>query len=261
MKKGICIGCLPGALGDEEKLRLVKDAGYDGVEINTYEDMAACERFTALARRIGVELHSVMASGHWSYPLSSSDEETRQKGLENIRRSVDTAVICGASTVLVVPGVVNERQPYAEAYAVALRSMRELAAYAGERGVRLAVENVWNRFLLSPMEMQRFIAEIDSPSVGVYFDTGNILMYGYPQAWLRELGSLVLKVHVKDFDLNTRQFKHLLQGSVNWGEVRAALLEIGYNDYLTAELSPYPAYPDQMVRDTAVHIDRILRGE
>jgi hexulose-6-phosphate isomerase len=261
MKKGICIGCLPGDLSDEEKLRLAKGAGYDGVEVNTYEDLRAAEQFAALARQIGVELPSVMASGHWKFPLSSADEETRQQGLANIRLSVDTAVVCGGSTVLVVPGVVNERQPYRDAYRIALDSMREMAAYAGEHGIKLAVENVWNRFLLSPMEMQRFVEEIGSPHVGVYFDTGNILAYGYPQTWIRELGSLILKVHVKDFDLNSRQFKHLLQGSVNWPEVRAALREIGYDDYLTAELPLYPTYPDQMVRDTARHIERIVRGE
>src|ERR671917_2058230 len=104
MKKGICIGCLPGDLDDRGKLELAKRAGYDGVEVNTFEDMDACRRFTALAREGGVELPSVMASGHWKFPLSSDDEETRQAGLKNIRLSVDTAVICGASTVLVVPG-------------------------------------------------------------------------------------------------------------------------------------------------------------
>jgi hexulose-6-phosphate isomerase len=261
MKKGICIGCLPGTLSDEEKLRLAKEAGYDGVEVNTFEDLRAAEQFAETARRIGVELPSVMASGHWKFPLSSADEETRQQGLANIRLSVDAAVVCGGTTVLVVPGVVNEKQLYADAYRIALQSMQEMAAYAGERGIKLAVENVWNRFLLSPMEMQQFVQEIASPHVGVYFDTGNILIYGYPQSWIRELGSMILKVHVKDFDVSSRQFKHLLQGSVNWVEVRAALLEIGYDDYLTAELPLYPAYPDQMVRDTSVHIDRIMRGE
>jgi hexulose-6-phosphate isomerase len=261
MKKGICIGCLPGDLSDEGKLQLAKRAGYHGIEVNTFEDMDACRRFAALAKQIGVELPSVMASGHWKYPLSSADEATRQSGLANIRLSVDTAVICGGSTVLVVPGVVNETQPYRQAYEIALKSMRELAPYAAEKGVRLAVENVWNRFLLSPMEMQRFVEEIGAPNVGVYFDTGNILAYGIPQLWIRELGKQILKVHVKDFDTNTRQFKHLLQGSVNWKEIRAALLEIGYDDYLTAELPLYPSYPDQMVLDTSAHIDRIIQGE
>src|SRR5262245_60639229 len=171
MKKGICIGCLPGNLADTEKLKLAKEAGYDGVEVNTCEDLRAAEQLVGVARQVGIELPSVMASGHWKFPLSSPDEQTRQQGLANIRLSVDTAVVCGSTTVLVVPGVVNEKQPYADAYRIALQSMQELAAYAGDHGIKLAVENVWNRFLLSPMEMQRFIQEIGSPHVGVYFDT------------------------------------------------------------------------------------------
>lgn len=261
MKKGICIGCLPGDRTDETKLQLAKEAGFDGVEINTYDDLDACRRLSEVARRLGVELHSVMASGHWTFPLSSRDEETRQKGLANLRQSVETALVCGATTVLVVPGVVQAEQPYRETYEIALGSMRELARYAGERGIRLGVENVWNRFLLTPMEMARFLDEIDSPHVGLYFDCGNILAYGYPQQWIRELGSCLIKVHVKDFESSTRQWKYLLQGSVDWKAVRAALREVGYDDYLTAEMSPYPQFGDQMARDTATHLDRIIQAE
>jgi hexulose-6-phosphate isomerase len=261
VKKGICIGCLPGDLSDEAKLHLAKDAGFDGVEINTFEDLDACRRLTAVARRLGIELHSVMASGHWTYPLSSRDESVRRKGIENIQQSVETALVCGANSVLVVPGVVQPDQPYGETYEIALSSMRELAWYAGERNMRLGVENVWNRFLLTPMEMGRFLSELNSPHVGLYFDCGNILAYGYPQQWIRELGPHLVKVHVKDFESSTRQWKYLLQGSVDWKAVRAALAEVGYDDYLTAEMGPYPVFPDQMARDTSAHLSRIIRGE
>ncbi|MBI3911835.1 MAG: sugar phosphate isomerase/epimerase [Armatimonadetes bacterium] len=261
MKKGICIGCLPRDASLAEKLRLAKRAGYDGVEINTLASAAEREEYAALAREIGIELPSVMASGHWQYPLSSDNEETRQAGLANIRASVDTAAAVGAATVLVVPGVVNDTQPYASAYEIALRSVRELAPYAAARRIRLGVENVWNRFLLSSREMGQFLAEVNSPAVGLYFDCGNIMAYGYPQLWLRELRQWLLKVHVKDFDTNTRQFRHLLQGNVPWKEVHAALVEADYHDYLTVELPPYPAYGDQMVFDSARQLDRIIAGE
>ena len=261
MKKGICIGCLPGELSDEAKLHLAKDAGYDGVEINTFDDLDACRRLTEVAQRLGIELHSVMASGHWTYPLSSRDETVRRKGIANIQQSVETALVCGAKTVLVVPGVVQPDQPYGETYEIALNSMRELAWYAGERSMRLGIENVWNRFLLTPREMGQFLSELNSPHVGLYFDCGNILAYGYPQQWIRELGSHLVKVHVKDFESGSRQWKYLLQGSVDWKAVRAALSEVGYDDYLTAEMGPFPVFPDQMARDTAAHLDRIIRGE
>ena len=261
MKKGICIGSLPKDWSLEDRLALAARAGYHGVEIGTLEEPAERERAAAAARAAGVELPSIMASGHWANPLSSPDEETRRNGIQNIRDSVDTAVAVGASVVLVVPAVVNDTQLYRDAYAVSLRSMRELAPYAAERGVRLGVENVWNRFLLTPREMRQYLDELDAPNVGLYFDCGNILNYGYPQTWIREMGDRIIKVHVKDFDVNTRQFRHLLQGSVNWAEVRAALREIGYDDYLTVELPLYPTYGDQMVIDSSHHLDRIIAGE
>jgi L-ribulose-5-phosphate 3-epimerase len=260
MKKGICYGSLPGNWSDEEKFRLVKRAGYDGIEINTLDTPEDRKRFAALARDNGLELHGVMASGHWQHPLSSADEATRQAGLANLRASIDTAQAVGAATVLTVPGVINDKQPYQQTYDIALKSLREGAAYAQERGIILGVENVWNRFLLTPKEMAEFISAANSPNVGLYFDCGNILNYGYPQSWIRELGRLIRKVHVKDFDSSTRQFRHLLQGSVNWPEVRSALKEVGYDGYLTAELPLYPTYPDQMVLDTSHHLDRIIAG-
>jgi L-ribulose-5-phosphate 3-epimerase len=157
--------------------------------------------------------------------------------------------------------VVNERQSYSSTYEIALQSMREAAAYAESHGIRLGVENVWNRFLLTPREMGRFLTEIGSRNVGLYFDCGNILAYGYPQTWIRELGTSLVKVHVKDFESPTRQWRHLLQGSVPWLEVREALREVGYDDYLTAELPLYPQFADQMVFDTANHLTRIIAGE
>ena len=240
---------------------MVKRAGYDGIEINTQEGVGERETLLALAQEVGLELPSVMHTALWQKPLSSPDEETRQAGLANLRSSIDTARAVGATTVLVVPAVVTETQPYRETYEISRRSMREIAPYAEEQNIQLAVENVWNRFLLSPKEMQEFIDEVGSSHVGVYFDCGNILSYGYPQQWIRELGPLIRKVHVKDFDSQTRTFRHLLQGSVNWKEVRLALQEIGYDDYLTAELPLYTSYGDQMVLDTSRHIDRIIAGE
>lgn len=260
MKKGICYGCLPRDWPDEEKFRLVKRAGYDGIEINTLDDHDERRRISALAHEFGLELPSVMHTALWQKPLSSPEEATRQAGLENLRCTIDTARDVGATTVLVVPAVVTETQPYHQVYELSLHSMREIAPYAEDQNIQLAVENVWNRFLLSPKEMGDFLREVDSPNVGLYFDCGNILAYGYPQLWIRELGPWIRKVHVKDFDLQTRTFKHLLQGSVNWKEVRLALQEIGYDDYLTAELPLYPTYSDQMVLDTSHHIDRIIAG-
>ncbi len=266
MKKGIVFGCVPAKAGakdltPEDRLRLARDAGFEGVEVGTYDDLGECERLAAQARGIGIEIHSVMASGHWGFPLSSLDEETRQKGLANIRQSVDTARVSGADTVLVVPGVVNEATPYEAAWDTSLKSMRELAPYAEKNGIVLAVENVWNKFLLTPREMLQFMAACESPAVAAYFDVGNILIYGYPDQWIRSLGTQLRKVHLKDFEIATRSWKTLLQGNVPWDRVRQALLDVKYTGYCSVELPPYNAYPDQFVYDCARQVERIFAGE
>jgi L-ribulose-5-phosphate 3-epimerase len=260
MKVGICYGCLPGGLSDEAKMDLLKAAGYDGTEVNTYDDLEQARRVNDLARERGLEIHSVMASGHWQWPLSDPDEETRQKGLANIRQSVETALVCGADTVLVVPAVVKEDSDYTVVWDTALKSMRELAGYAQERGVVLAVENVWNKFLLTPREMVQFIEAVGSPAVAAYFDTGNIMAYGFPQVWIRALKGRLQRVHVKDFHSGTMQFRMLLQGSVNFPAVRTALQAVGYDGYLSAELPLYSHYPEQGIHDIAAQIRRIIAG-
>lgn len=261
MKKGICYGTFSQTMPDEEKFALAKRAGFDGVEIHTLDTAAERDRIREIAQKAGVELPSVMPTGVWEAPLSSADEGQRQAGIERIRLSIDTAKAIGATTVLVVPATVDGKQAYASVYERSLRSLRELAPYAANHGIQLAIENVWNRFLLTPREMAGFIEAIGEPNVGLYFDCGNILQYGYPELWIRELGSLLRKVHVKDYDANSRQWRYLLQGTVNWPEVRKALREVGYDDYLTAEMSLYPTYGDQMLFDTSRQMDRIIAGE
>ena len=261
MKKGICIGCLPRDWSTEEQFGLAARAGYHGVEVNGVADPGERERLRAAADTAGLELPSVVGSTHWQFPLSSDDEDVHRQGLQGMRDSIDTALAVGAGVVLMVPAVITNTQPYAQAYEISVRSLRELATYAAEREIRIGVENVWNRFLLTSREMRQYLDDVGAPNVGLYFDCGNILNYGYPEAWIRELGERIIKVHVKDFDSSTRQFRHLLQGSVNWSEVRLALREIGYDDYLTVELPLYPSYPDQMVIDSSHHLDRIIAGE
>ncbi|HEV2474771.1 MAG TPA: sugar phosphate isomerase/epimerase family protein [Chthonomonadales bacterium] len=260
MKKGICYGSLPQDWSDRDKLLLAKSAGFHGVEVTTLPDAKRCEEMADLAREIGIEIPSVMPSGAWEYPLSSPDESTRSKGKECLKEAIRTAAALKAATVLLVPGSLSSSQSYAQAYRSALEGVTEIARFAQEMDIQLAIENVWNRMLLSPKEMAEFVTATGCPNVGVYFDCGNIVAYGHPQSWIRELGPLIRKVHVKDFDSGSRQFRHLLQGSVPWTEIRTALLEIGYDDYLTAELPLYSSYPDQMVFDTSNQMDRIIAG-
>jgi len=260
MKKGICLGSLPGSLSALEKFQLAKDAGFDGVEIKTCETDDEVKELHEAAKTTGLEIPSIMGGLQWQFPLSDPDPEVRQKGIDGMKRSIEQAVIVGADTVLLVPGVVNEKTTYEEALERSAASTKELVPLAEEKKVFVGVENVWNKFLLSPTEMISFIDGIGSEYVQAYFDAGNILIYGYPQQWIRSLGKRIKKVHVKDFKLKTKDFVYLLEGDVPWPEVTKALREVGYDSYVTAELPPYPQHPEQMVYDTSAALDRILAG-
>ena len=163
----------------------------------------------------------------------------------------------GADTVLLVPAVVNENTRYADAYTRSQQHIRKLLPHAERLKVVIAVENVWNNFLLSPLEFARYIDEFRSPWVKAYFDVGNVLAYGWSEDWIRTLGKRIHRVHLKDFRRGPRQFVNLLEGDVNWREVRRALEEVGYTGYLTAELG---GGDRDYLRDLAQRIERIIQG-
>ena len=257
MKKGICYGSVPGAT-PSEKLELCREAGLEGVEIPTFETKDETLQVKAAADELGIEIHSVMGGIHWKCPLSSTDEGTRRQGVEGIKHAVEVAAWAGADDVLVVPGVCTEDDSYAACWDISVKSIREIIPTAEKHNIMLLVENVWNKFLLSPLEARDFVDAFDHELVAAYFDVGNILLYGFPHHWIETLGKRIRKVHVKDFDAGTRQFVSLLTGSVDYPRVVAALRGFGYEDYLTAELSPYSQYPRQFVLDTGQHLQRII---
>jgi hexulose-6-phosphate isomerase len=260
VKKGICYDLLPTSLSEKARLELAKDSGFDGVELSQDADLQATVRRAELARDAGLEIASVMCTTHWSLPLSSTDEQVRRQGVAGAQAGLEQCHAIGAPVLLVVPGVVTEDVRYTAAYEIAQRSLRELAPIAESLGVIIAIENVWNKFLLSPKEMRDFIDSFETPFIQAYFDVGNILLYGYPHQWIEKLAGRIQKVHVKDFDVNTRQFVGLLQGSVDFPRVINALRGVGYDDYLTAEVTPYPQYPEQFVRDTGAQLNAIIHS-
>lgn len=261
MKKGIYYGSLPSKLSLEERFALAKRAGLDGVEIpSSFDTQEEVEQLRAIAEKAGIELHSVMASTHWQFPLSSTDETVRTQAVEGIQHALWVAKWAGADTVLVVPAVVTEDVSYAAAWEISQKSLRELLPTAEETGIRMAIENVWNKFLLSPLEMRDYIDSFEHELIRAYFDVGNILIYGYPHQWIEILGERICKVHIKDFNVQKRDFVPLLTGNVDFPRVMNALRGIGYDDYLTAELASYPQYPEQMVLDTGAHLQCILES-
>ena len=271
MKKSINIGVI-GNRDFKEGLKIIKEAGFEAVELNYTEEMEKkgkeyIKSLRDTVLREGLEIASLLTGQFWQYPLTSNNPEKRKKGEDLLTRSIEVCEIFETDALLVVPGVVGtlwsseERVQYDVAYERAQESIRKVVPLAEKKGVYICVENVWNKFLLSPVEMKRFVEEIDSEYVAVYFDVGNILVIGYPEDWIRILGRKIKRIHLKDFKLsvgNIGGFCDLLEGDVNWQEVIKALKEVGYNSYLTAEIGPYKQFPETVIYNTSLAIDKIL---
>jgi L-ribulose-5-phosphate 3-epimerase len=268
MLKGINQWCYPVGTSLEDVFTYSKDAGFDAVELNLYEDDGIgltlsttnqeAENILKLAQSYNLRLCSLSTSLLWGAPLSSNDENVREHGRNVVKKQIDLASLMGMDTILVVPGVVNETTSYEDCYTNSQNEIKRLAEYAEVKGVHIGIENVWNKFLLSPLEMKHFVDEVGSDFTGVYFDVGNVLQFGYPEQWIRILGNRIRKVHVKDFNTkigNRTGFGPLLSGDVNWQAVMEALREIGYDDLITSEITPYGTSPNQLAIDTARHMD------
>ena len=223
-----------------EKFQAAKDAGFDGVEV-----MSHLNREEVLNARTatGLEIPSVCGEMHWKYLLSDPDPAVREKGVEALRLSLQDANAYGADTVLLVPGRVTEDVTYDECWTRSVEEIKKVIPLAKELKIKIGIENVWNNFLLSPMEAATYVDQFRSVFVGFYFDCGNILNYGWPEQWIKILRNRIAKVHIKEFskkqaDSQGRSagFKvNLLEGDINWGKVMAALDKIGYGGWTTIE--------------------------
>jgi hexulose-6-phosphate isomerase len=255
-KKAVITGMLPKELSDPDKFALAKDCGYDGLESGPMEDLSQAEVFGQQARDAGVPIHSIIYGG-WGAPLSDPDPAIQEKGRGEVEQALRCAKAMGADNVLLVPAVVKANVRYFEAYERSQQHIRSLIPVAEDLGVVITVENVWNDFLLSPLEFARYVDEFDSPFVQAYFDVGNIVALGYPQDWIRTLGTRIMKVHLKDFKRDTREWTNLLEGSVDWPEVRKAFAEIGYEGYVTSELK---GGDEAYLRDLSERMSKIAAG-
>lgn len=245
LKKALGYGMIKEELSLVDKFKLAKDVGFDGIELNTPTEFKISELIAA-KEASGIELPTVVNKDHWSAPLSDPDPAVREKCIQSVAQSLREVKELGGDTVLVVPGVVNENVSYEQAYITSQNSIRALIPYAEETGMQIGLENVWNNFLISPMEAKRYIDEINHPLVGWYFDVGNILRYGWPEHWIRTLHSRIMKLHIKEYSrelMNTRGLWEgfnidLLKGDNNWPVVMQAISEINHQGgWLTAEVS------------------------
>lgn len=236
LKKGLGYGMITADIPLLDKFKMVKDIGFDGIEFNAPVDIPISELLDA-KNKTGIELPSVVNKDHWSKPLSDPDPKIRQACIESVAKSLEEVKALGGDTVLVVPGVVNDKIPYEQAYNTALESIRKLIPFVEKTGMHIGLENVWSNFILSPVEARNFVDEINHPLIGWYFDIGNILRYGWPEHWIKTLNSRIVKLHVKEFSreiMNTKGLRsgfnvELLEGDNNWPVVMQAVSEINYS--------------------------------
>lgn len=261
IKKGIMWGTV-GLKGSVlEKMKAIKEAGFEGTEMMSHMNQ---EEVLRGRDETGLIIPSVCGSLHWAKPLSHPDPKVRAEGLAALEQTLRDGKRYGASSVLLVPAVVNKEVAYTEAWTRSQAEIRKAIPLAEELGVKIACENVWNDFLLTPLEAARYVDEFNSPAVGWHFDVGNSLNYGWPEQWIRILGQRIQKLHIKEFSRKQRDdqglwkgFKvPLLEGDNDWPAVMRALDDIGYHGWGIAE-QPGADSPEGL-KDISERMSRIF---
>ena len=274
MKKGINIWAFSSA-DLASNFDVARDAGFEGVELaldeagavgldSSRDELSAVKE---LAVEKQIELYSLATGLYWKYSMTSDDPATRAKAEDVVVRQLEAAAALGCDTILVIPGMVaglspgGEVVPYDVVYERAYEAISRLAPRARSLGVAIGLENVWNGFFLSPLEMRDFVDKINNPFVKVYFDVGNVIREGYAEQWINILAGRIAKVHFKDYKraVGTLDgFCDLLSGDVDYPAVVAALSAIRYDDWVTAEVFPYRNHPEALIYGASAAMDRIL---
>ncbi|HEV2424598.1 MAG TPA: sugar phosphate isomerase/epimerase family protein [Terriglobia bacterium] len=260
VKKGILVDMLPKGLSYTDRFKLARNVGFEALQVNTTPKPADALEIKRAAETAGMRIDSVMNMDHWKYPLSSADPKVVEKSLEGMRTSLHNANSWGARYVLLVPAVVNAEISYRDAWKRSQAQIRKLVPLAEQLKVVIALEEVWNKFLLSPLEFATYVDEFHSPWVKAWFDVGNVVLYGYPQDWIRTLGNRIVDMHVKDFKRRDDgyQWVNLGDGDVDWPEVRKALREIHYSGTVITELD---GGDEAYLRDLSQRFDRLVIGK
>jgi hexulose-6-phosphate isomerase len=282
MKKSINLWAFPypDRMSLKECFQLAKDAGFDGIELNydlesDLSPKSGPKEFAAIrkeAERIGIAISGLCSFLFWPYPLTSNDPQERARGMELAVKMTEAAHHLGTENLLVVPGAVH--MPWREDHSPtpndtcdqrARRAIAKLLPLAEKLKVHLNMENIFfNGYLMTPMEMNDFVDHFDSEYVQVHFDTGNIMLFQFPEHWIPALGKRIRNVHLKEFtkkgtDHSLESFRPLLDGTTNWPAVIEAFDAVDYRGYLTFEyFHPYAHYPEALIHQTSDSLDRML---
>lgn len=244
-----------------EKCKAIKAAGYAGIEPNSHMDRK--EVLDAM-KATGLKASSVCNSKHWELPMSHPDADVRRKGIDAMIVAMEDAAAYGTDAVLLVPGRVDVNTSYEDCWKRSTECVKELVPIAEKMKIKICIENVWNDFLLSPIEMKMYLKQFDSPYVRMYFDCGNILVYGWPEQWIATLGNLIGRIHIKEFSRQKADKEgrwagfgvQLTEGDVRWQEVMAEIRRSYNGGWLTTEQGSSKT-PDEL-KDLSGRLDKIL---
>lgn len=236
LRKAVMLGMVGEGDSILDKFTILRDCGFAGVEVDSPSKLSPDELLAA-QEKTGIKIHGLVNSVHWSIPLNSPDATARAKCVDAIRTNIADATKFGATSILLVPAVVRDGMPYDEAYRVTQEELRKVLPEAEHASVKISIENVWNNFLLSPLEAARYVDELHSTAAGWHFDIGNVINTGYPDQWIRVLGARIQRLHIKDFSRKKRDAEGLWkgfsvelgEGDAGWAKVMAALDHIGYS--------------------------------
>jgi L-ribulose-5-phosphate 3-epimerase len=235
IKRAVLHSMLPKELSYAEQFKLAIETGFHAMEARTVPEDTEAQKINDAAQQAGLRIHSVMNMSHWRTPLSSPDPADVEACVDGMRASMRQAQIYGADTVLLVPAVVRADTNYEQAWERSQEQIRKLIPLAEEHDVVIAVEEVWNKFLLTARDFRQYIDEFNHPLIKAYFDVGNIVHYAVPEHWIMELGDRIVKVHLKDYS-RAKGFVNLGEGDIDWPAVQKAFAAVGYNGDATVEL-------------------------
>lgn len=262
IRKALKYGMIGAGSSVLDKFRIARDAGFEGVEMDSPTDLDLDEVLRA-RDETGLVIPGVVDSVHWSRTLSDADPAVRDAGRAALETALRDCKALGGTSVLLVPAVVNKHVAYADAYTRSQAEIRRVLPLAADLGIAVAIENVWNNFLLSPIEAARYTDELDSPWIGWHLDPGNLVAFAWPEHWIRTLGRRILKLDCKDYSRRKQDEQgrwkgfevEIGEGDTDWPACMRALDEVGYRGWLAAEVGGGDA---DRLRDIARRMDAII---
>ncbi len=255
LHKAIMYGTLTYKGSVLEQFQAVKAAGFEGVEPMSH--MRQDEVVEAFDKS-GLKPASVCCSTHWGKPLSHPDENVRQEAREGVEVALKDAKRYGATSVLLVPGIVNDKVTYDECFSRSVVEIKKILPLAHDLDVKLAIENVWNNFITKPEQALDFLAAIDSPMVGWHFDIGNVLRYGKPEEWIPKLGKRILKLHIKEYSALKKFSVRFFEGDDNWPAIMKALDDVGYKGWGISEQPGEQSKDAEALKDLSQRMDKVF---